>query len=158
MKRSWPRFVVPVLLLASLPACGIQPTGVTDVGRAAGGVHVFYVLDGRLHPVARRIAAGETEKAVAFLFLGPDRADRAAGITTDIPPSTTAVYRRAGRVATIVLNTAPANLTPLAQQQISCTVRVASPQGESVPGGTVTLIGPAAGAILDVPACPLPLP
>lgn len=51
MRRAllW-RLVAAVLITSLLPACGIQSTGVGDGGAAAGGVHVYYVLDGKLHP------------------------------------------------------------------------------------------------------------
>lgn len=156
MKRSRPRFLVPVLLLASLPACGIQPTGVVDGGRAAGGVNVYYVLDGRLHPVARRISAGDLETSIGFLFIGPDRADRAAGITTAIPRSAKGSYQPAGQGITIVLNIEVASLTTLALQQIACTVSVAWRGTQAGRAPAITLMGPQADR--KVPPCQERLP
>ncbi len=72
MRRTW-----PMLLALLVASCGIQPSGVTDVGRAPTGVApgvTLYFVDARdrLRPQRRETQhLGTISEALALLFTGP---------------------------------------------------------------------------------------
>lgn len=88
---TWPRVAVSALLLAG---CGIQPSGVTDGGRAptglAPGVTLYFVdARGRLRPEVRASDhLGTIADALQLLLTGPGPDD---GLSTDIAPVNTTI-------------------------------------------------------------------
>ncbi|WP_371668484.1 hypothetical protein OG985_12970 [Streptomyces sp. NBC_00289] len=77
--------------LCGLVSCGIPATGVVEAGGPAEGivptVRVYFVRDGSLVAVARRIDAPvEVRAAVEQLLLGPTRAESTKRLVTLLPP------------------------------------------------------------------------
>src|SRR5437660_12930659 len=67
-----------IVLLASLAGCG--GTGSEPVGTT---VHVYFLRDGKVAPVAREVpAVGAAAAAEQALAKGPKAAERAVGLTT----------------------------------------------------------------------------
>ncbi|MET7477286.1 hypothetical protein ABZT17_23375 [Streptomyces sp. NPDC005648] len=76
--------------LSGLTSCGIPTTGVVQAGVPASGVaptvRVYFVADGGLFPVRRRITSVVgVEAAVELLLQGPTLPERFKGITTRLP-------------------------------------------------------------------------
>lgn len=128
MKRTW--WVVAALLLAG---CGVQPSGVTDGGRAptglAPGVTLYFVdARGELRPQLRPTGRlGTISEAMALLLSGPGD----SGLHTEIASST---------VTRVVVTTAPGvirllvpltihDVTSLGIDQIVCTALGVQVQG-----------------------------
>lgn len=151
------RLLATGVITSLLAACGIQSTGVMDGGQPSGGVNVYYVLDGKLHPAFRTSVPGDTAAAIKFLFIGPDLADRAAGVTSAIPAGTKVHYGPEGDPILLSLSIDPARLSGLALTQITCTISSAWPPERELPRWGVGLYGPV-GKYLKVSACPLPPP
>jgi hypothetical protein len=112
VRRTWPAALA--LLLAG---CGIQPTGVTDAGRAATGVApgvtlYFVDADGRLQPQQRRTnRLGTISEALTFLLSGPGE----SGLRTEITPGP-------GPAAPVVVDPRPGLIrlmTPLADYEVT---------------------------------------
>lgn len=75
-----------------------SPQATSTVGR----ILVFFALNGRLAPVTRTAAAGDTpvEAAMRAVLSGPDGRERSRGLTTHLPPATRLLDIHAnGRVA-----------------------------------------------------------
>lgn len=76
--------------LCALTSCGIPTTGVVEAGGPASGIvpttQVYFVADGTLVPVPRRLAATVgVEPAVRALFQGPTDRERLKGLHTLLP-------------------------------------------------------------------------
>ncbi|MFI6051378.1 hypothetical protein ACIBCO_14970 [Streptomyces violascens] len=153
--------------LALLPAgllavgCGIQSTDVIAVGGPAsaqavppdadaGGTVLYFAGPDGLMPVLRAARSGPQ---LSLLFAGPTEEEAAAGIRTELPPGRGASKLSLARgMITVALDRDVAGLTPLAQQQIACTVV------QSVaPGGKlkVTITGTDDHSSLSPLACPV---
>ncbi|MGI5429420.1 hypothetical protein [Streptomyces sp. CA-179760] len=83
-----------VAVLCGLTSCGIPATGVVEAGGPAGGVvptlRVYFVADGRLSPVPRRVVAPiGAASAVEVLLRGPTAEEQAFGLTSSLPLSGT---------------------------------------------------------------------
>jgi hypothetical protein len=122
VRRTWPAALA--LLLAG---CGIQPTGVTDAGRAvtgvAPGVTLYFVdADGRLQPQRRRTnRLGTISEALAILLSGPGD----SGLHTEITPgpeltAPVVVDPRPGLIR-LMTPLADYEVTPRGIDQIVCT-------------------------------------
>ncbi|GAA2437791.1 hypothetical protein ACFPFX_36935 [Streptomyces mauvecolor] len=150
--------LLPAGLLAA--GCGIQSTDVIAVGGPAsaqavppdaesGGTVLFFAGPDGLMPVLRSVRSGPQ---LSLLFAGPTKAEAAAGIRTELPPSRGAAKMSLARgMVTVALDQDVAGLTPLAQQQIACTVL------QSVAPGTdlkVTITGTDDHSSLSPLACP----
>ncbi|MGW1778093.1 hypothetical protein ACWCQQ_02990 [Streptomyces sp. NPDC002143] len=77
--------------LCTLVSCGIPTTGVVEAGGPAHGIaptlRLYFVHDGALITVPRSTdAVVGVEPAVLGLLAGPTEAERAAGLTTLLPP------------------------------------------------------------------------
>lgn len=162
------RRAAPLLALAlwALTSCGIPTTGVVEAGGPAGGVvptvRVYFVVDGRLVGVPRRVAAPvDVRSAVESLLQGPTRLEGAKRMTTLLSPPAPALptspadtdtdLEGGGRAAPIdavrvsdeggriVVRLSPwaGKLTPLAVDQVACTAvaaqRVIRPGDEPRP-------------------------
>lgn len=165
-KRSYRR--VAALLagaLCALASCGIPTTGVVEAGGPAGGivptVRVYFVVDGRLAGVPRRVTSpDEVRSAVESLLQGPTRLESAKRMTTLLPPSSPSPAdshpEGPGRAASVdpvrvsdeggrvVVRLSPwvGKPTPLAADQVRCTAVAA--QRVTRPGESprpVTVIG-----------------
>jgi hypothetical protein len=152
----------PVLLAALVAlvagGCGVRPSGVITGGPAvsgpAEGVRLYLVSNGDLAMVLRatRQQPSPTE-TLTLLVRGPDDAERAQGLTTEIPRefAPVEVTSRASGV-TVQLPGDVAALSATAVDQIVCTVQSAMATGGLPAGTTVTLLG--SGASHRVDACP----
>lgn len=121
MKLIWP--AVAVLLLAG---CGVQPSGVTDAGRAPTGVApgvTLYFLDAHdeLRPQSRRTGRlGTISEAMALLLQG---AGAASDLHTEIASTTTTrvVETTAPGVIRLWVPLSIHEVTPRGIDQIVCT-------------------------------------
>ncbi|GAB3441944.1 hypothetical protein GCM10027570_08660 [Streptomonospora sediminis] len=158
MRRVWP---AAAALLMALTGCGIEPTGVTDGGRAptgvAGGVTLYFIDQrGRLQPELVDSGRLDTvDRALTMLFTmrpgGPY-------LHTDIPPDATtrAVVTTESGLIELMVPFALEELTPRAIDQIVCTAL-----GVHVQGGGSTRTRVQVRFTLDTPesrerrTCPL---
>ncbi|MGK5630436.1 hypothetical protein [Streptomyces sp. URMC 123] len=141
-RRAVRRTVAGALLLAALAGCGIESTGVVEIGEPAVGikrpgqrdsvVRLFFLSPTGIRP-APRPAAGEVgpEEALRLLFRGPDSGERQRGFATDVPEVSGPIGATvaAGRVD-VAVPVPLAKLTTPALSQIVCTAA-----NSSVPGG-----------------------
>ncbi|GLF99440.1 hypothetical protein [Streptomyces yaizuensis] len=97
------------LLLAT--GCGVRPTGVLDGGDPAGGLtkgmRLYFVSPtGRLEAVPRPdiepSKAGDPAGVIKLLGGGMSDAERAAGLTSEVPGRTYAETDKEGRVSVII--------------------------------------------------------
>lgn len=121
MRRIW----TAALLLLALAGCGVQPSEVTDAGRAPTGVApgvTLYFLDaeGDLVPQLRETdRLGSISEALSLLFTGPGDSE----VRTEIPQDTTrqvVVTAGPGRIE-LRLPLAADELTESGIDQIACT-------------------------------------
>ena len=112
MRRTWPAALA--LLLAG---CGVQPSGVTDAGRAptgvASGVTLYFVDDqDRLRPQLRSTGRlGPMSEAMSLLLTGPGH----SGLRSEITP-------RGENTTRVVVDTGPGLIrltTPLARDEVT---------------------------------------
>lgn len=91
---SGPVVVPPEEIPFPLTRAESSPEATSTVGR----ILVFFVLDGRLSPVTRTAAAGDTpvEAAMRAVLSGPDARERSRGLTTNLPPATRLLEVRVG--------------------------------------------------------------
>ncbi|MFJ7946341.1 hypothetical protein ACIQ6K_22220 [Streptomyces sp. NPDC096354] len=161
MRRG--RVLGALLLLALLATgCGIRSTDVVEVGDPAtvqvapGAQHgtVLYFISpsspGGLLPVVRPVdnpsatsGAGDDGrtrgKQLALLFQGPSRAEREAGLRSELPMGSGQVSVTTGQEGVRVRLPSGVNqLSELARQQLICTV---SYERGAQQGSTVTVLG-----------------
>jgi hypothetical protein len=147
--------VAAVLLAVGASGCGVQPTGVIDAGEPAEGVligsPVYFVRDGRLaSTIQPGLARGDLAGALAAVAAGPDDAQRAAGLTSELPPAMgqpSVARSRDGLALRIAIS--PLNLSSLALAQLACTVSAAL--GKRVAGSGVLIAG--GGDSVVAPPC-----
>lgn len=161
--------LLPFVLLA--PGCGIQSTGVVEVGDPATaevvpgrtqGTLLYFISpsarDGVL-PVVREIGRPEepvssgtgdvrhvSAKSLALLFMGPSLAERRAGLRTELPMVSGDIrWDLMEGEAQVRLPTPVTKLSELARRQLICTVAHAPGSGPRVAvtvSGTDGSIGP----------------
>ncbi|MFF1837747.1 hypothetical protein ACFVXE_26590 [Streptomyces sp. NPDC058231] len=140
--------LLPFALLAA--GCGIRASGVVEVGDPATvdvapgprtGVLLYFIgpasPDAPL-PVARQVVAkpGDT---LTLLFDGPSKAERAAGMRTELPDVPGQAKWSIGQDGVSVrLGSPVTGLSELARQQLICT---AAHTGGAGPGAAVTVSG-----------------
>ncbi|MFD7336821.1 hypothetical protein ACFV98_12560 [Streptomyces violascens] len=152
--------------LALLPAgllavgCGIQSTDVIAVGGPASasavppdadanGTVLYFAGPDGLMPVLRPARSGPQ---LPLLFAGPTKEEAAAGIRTELPPGSGVPRMRVAQgMITVALEQDVAGLTPLAQQQIACTVLQSMAPGADL---KVTITGTDDHSSLSPLACP----
>ena len=129
MKPIWP--VIAALLLAG---CGVQPSGVTDGGKAPSGVApgvTLYFVDarGELRPQLRRTGhLGTISEAMSLLLWGPGD----SGLRTQITSNKTTpqvVVATAPGVIQLMVPLSIHEVTPLGIDQIVCTALGVHVQG-----------------------------
>ena len=145
--------LLAVLLLAS--GCGIKPTPVLAAGPAptlrnpasdgrGTDVILYFVLDGRVAPVARQ-AGGlvGVEATLATLLDGPTTDERADGYRTALPARTGSITMTPGPPATITFSFALRPITALGINQLVCTAFAAlAADGRYAVDGTIGIVGP----------------
>ncbi|WP_406505280.1 hypothetical protein [Streptomyces sp. NBC_00212] len=159
--RRGPRALAALALLPAglfAAGCGIQSTDVIAVGGPASaqavppgdGTVLYFTGPDGLMPVVRE---GTSQAPLPLLFAGPDKDERAAGISTELPPVQGAFKMSVeeGRV-TVELGQDVSGLTPVAQRQIACTVLQAVARGGTV---RVMILGGGAKSSLSPLACPV---
>ncbi len=122
------------LAAPALAGCGIEPTEVIEVGQPAQGAkrpgvpvteaRLYFAFPGGLEPRSRP-AGGvvSAEMAVPLLLQGPNEAERAQGLYSELPrmrPGGVEVVTGEGTV-TIRLSIDPTRLSPIARNQLVCT-------------------------------------
>ncbi|MFE3741449.1 hypothetical protein [Streptomyces sp. NPDC059134] len=115
----------PLLLAAG---CRIPGTGVVQAGDPATGVRpvilLYLVRNDALYPVARSadVTAIDPGTAVSLVFRGPQPAELRGGVTTELPAAVTRprVVVDGDRITVELPEAGP--LTPLAVDQVVCTV------------------------------------
>jgi hypothetical protein len=182
--------VVAAVVAAATAGCGIRPTSALGFGEPVsgnqGGYNLYLVHEGKVFGTLRQVdfsrirrpipSAGVEasaaparnkadfagpEAALDELFAGVNRAERAAGLTSELPGGlerVADVVVERGEPARVDLDQDPAELSELAVQQIACTLAAVRPDPT---GGTrqVRLTGP--GEVERAPVrCPdnVPLP
>ncbi|MFC4329264.1 GerMN domain-containing protein [Streptomyces andamanensis] len=114
--------------LLALAGCGVPTSGVIDAGTPAVGVParitLYFVADGTLRPVPRRLPKGigdPVEGAVRLLLAGPV-GDEARKLTTALPalPGRAAVTVAEGTV-TVRFPAGVERLDTTAMEQLTCT-------------------------------------
>ncbi|MFI1101881.1 hypothetical protein [Streptomyces melanogenes] len=133
-----PRSRVLALLLPAVlapAACGVRPSGVVEVGDPAivqtvpdaahGGVAVYLKGPDGVQPVIRDSKEKEKAtvgRAVMMLLDGPREADRAAGLTSELPGYFEAMaINVAGTTVRITLYRPVRDFSAVARQQLACT-------------------------------------
>ncbi|WP_405997751.1 hypothetical protein [Streptomyces sp. NBC_00829] len=131
-----------------LTGCGIpgtdvveagEPAAVTVPGRSDSTLLFFVSPSGELTPVLHQFRPDGAGQALLALRLGPDEADRAAGLTTQLPPFEFSQLGRTGDVQVkaakgrvdVVVDMAVNGLSETARNQVLCTLAHAEPKGES---------------------------
>ncbi|WP_435281868.1 hypothetical protein [Streptomyces koelreuteriae] len=154
--------LLAVPALCGLASCGIPATGVVEAGGPAGGVvptlRVYFVADGRLSPVPRRVVAPiGAASAVEALLQGPTVEEQASGLKSLLPltgadrPTATPAdpapppTAEATRTPTAEASLAPATEAPQAAEATDF-AKVTS-QGDRV---SVELSLPSTGALPDL--------
>ncbi|OXM68857.1 hypothetical protein [Amycolatopsis vastitatis] len=145
--------VLAVVLLAS--ACGVKPTPVVPAGPAptlrspasdgrGTDVILYFVLDGRVAPVARPADGVVTvEAALTMLLDGPSLGEKSDGYTTMLSRRTGPITVAPGRPATISFPFPLRPITGAGINQLTCTAFAAlAAQGGYAVDGTVALVGP----------------
>lgn len=129
------RLLASAMLVATLVAtltagCGVRPSGVIPGGPApvghASGVVLYFLSGSSLTPVFRPIRQPiSPTKTLAFLQEGPDDAERAANLTSEVPSGLDPVdvtTHVSGDVE-IVVSFDVRSLSAAAVDQVVCTVR-----------------------------------
>ncbi len=129
------------LLLAMVSGCGIESTGVIDVGEPATGakrpgasareVVLYFISPVGMRPVRRPVSGdASAEEAVRLLIGGPDDAERRRGMQTAVPKMAGVhVTTGKGRVG-VQLPVDVSELGLVVRNQLVCTAA-----GNDVPGG-----------------------
>lgn len=127
-RLHWQRPLTLCTLLATVTACGIQPTPVLNAGEPPTGVATgpflyFISADGPRLTMVRRTTGrlGDIRGAVELLLAGPDAAERAQGLASQVPRSTSSVEVEPVDNGTRVTVPIEQPLTRLARGQIVCT-------------------------------------
>ncbi|MEV0266109.1 hypothetical protein AB0I49_32875 [Streptomyces sp. NPDC050617] len=140
MRRLWSG-AAAALLLVLVPGCGVEPTGVIDVGQPATGAKrpgasareaVLYFLSPMGMRPVRRPASDDVsaEEAVHLLIGGPNGAERRRGMRTAVPKlADVHVTTGKGRVS-VQVPMKVSDLGVFARNQLVCTAA-----GNDVPGG-----------------------
>ncbi|PWI42245.1 hypothetical protein CK485_21140 [Streptomyces sp. ICBB 8177] len=159
----------PVALLGALTGCGIAPTGVIEAGEPAGGiqppgkpkeavVRLFFLSAVGLRP-ASRPAAGvvDPQQAIDLLLAGPNGAEVARGLTTEIGPSAggAKVVFAPGWVRVELASNAKL-LTSGAVSQLVCTAAGAAEAVGDGPSAKVDVTVAGGGATLNPVRCTTP--
>jgi hypothetical protein len=145
------------VVVVVLAGCGVRPSAVIPGGPAPsgpvvsgppGGAVLYFVLAGRPTASQRGMAPADPAGVLTLLAAGPDDAERAAGLTTEVPgnaaPLSVAV---ASSGVTVALGLDVSALSTMATQQIACTIRHLD---SALP--PVTLTG--GGRHRKLPGCP----
>ncbi|MER5931039.1 hypothetical protein [Streptomyces sp. NPDC002054] len=144
------------LLALALSGCGIEPTWVIESGQPAvvsagdpNGTALIYLIDpaGRLAPVPRhRYPPYSAPELVRQLMNGPEEAETAAGLRTELPSGpekdlfhSTGLTSRPDGTLEVRVGFPVTRLSPIARRQVLCTVALAAAgRGTS----ELVLIGP----------------
>jgi hypothetical protein len=130
-RTGWrpPRIAGLVLMALLAGACGVRPTGVVYAGEApvatasAGPTSlVYFLVNGVPTPVRRAVNPADPQQVFDALLTGPTRAERTAGLTTELLRMK-AIIVRASEGGPTILETVPpkVNLSYGAYAQIYCT-------------------------------------
>ncbi|SEQ25381.1 hypothetical protein SAMN05216188_102556 [Lentzea xinjiangensis] len=126
--RPLRQLALAVLVLA-LTACGIRPTEpIRGLEAPSGPVEnaspsIFWVSEGRVVPVARPPGGLSGRDVIGLLAQGPTGAEQSRGLTTEVPlDAAPATVDRVVDGLDVHLSTDVAQLSPLAVQQIVCTL------------------------------------
>ncbi|MGW4487738.1 hypothetical protein ACWEOE_28300 [Amycolatopsis sp. NPDC004368] len=145
------RRVVAGLALVALAAtaCGVQPSGAISGDAAPSGpastpagaqptTSIYLVADGAVVQVSRSGLNQGDNTLIDALAQGPTAAERASGLTTEVPqdavPATVAVTPAE---VTVRLSADVKSLSDLAVDQIVCTLRLR----DAAPGARFTIVG-----------------
>ncbi|OXM51351.1 GerMN domain-containing protein [Amycolatopsis alba] len=152
MRKTW--FAL-LLIVATVAACGIRPSGVIPGAFAPAGptnaAVLYFLSDGQAIRVLRPLA-GELAPAspVDLLAAGPDETEQERGYRSEVPPGTAVLDQEPSpNGVTVTLTTAVAGLSARAVDQIVCTVR-------DFHGGTPQITLRGGGTVRGPLSCPLP--
>lgn len=151
-----PILLVPLLIALLGAGCGVRPSGVIRGGPAptapVEGANLYFVADSSLRLVRRSTRQHlSPTQTLALLQDGPDREERAANLTSEIPTGldpVTVSIDASGNVG-VVVSADVTTLSAMAIDQIVCTVRDTLSTTAPI---TLTSEGAARGPRI----CPLP--
>ncbi|HUQ58307.1 GerMN domain-containing protein [Lentzea sp.] len=125
-----------LLCLAVLTACGIRPTDpIPGLVAPTGPIEdtapsVFWALNGSAVPIGRPQGSLAGFDVIALLAQGPTGAEQSHGLTTEVPiDAVPATVDRVANGLDVTLSTDVSQLSPVAVQQIVCTLLGVQPVG-----------------------------
>ncbi|SNT11716.1 hypothetical protein SAMN05421812_103238 [Asanoa hainanensis] len=119
---------VGALLALVLAGCGVRPSDVITGGPAPAstveGVRFYLLSDDQPTVVLRGLKPMKLDDLLSLLADGPTEAERAAGLTSEVPPGIAPVkVGTAGDGVLVSLSTDVRGLSVLAVVQIVCTIQ-----------------------------------
>ncbi|GAA2208104.1 hypothetical protein GCM10009850_035620 [Nonomuraea monospora] len=151
------RIALTLVALVALAGCGVRPTGVIPGGDPPSGlvapsarVTIFLVKDDRLSAVTRADRRATQANALTLLAEGPTARERSQGFTTEVPADAApfSVSDASGGHLMVNPATPGGELSPLAVEQIVCTLAAAVPEERA----RITVVGH--GEEVDPQECP----
>ncbi|SEP01673.1 hypothetical protein [Amycolatopsis saalfeldensis] len=146
--RAVCRIGLVAVVAVVLAGCGVRPSGVIPGGPAPSGPVVpessqstvlYFVLGGQPTAAQRQGTTTSPGGVLTLLAEGPDDAERAAGLTTEVPANAApASVSMAPGDVTVALGLDVQSLSTMATQQIACTV---GHLGSAPGAAAVTLTG-----------------
>ncbi|MFB9252954.1 hypothetical protein ACFFWE_32370 [Sphaerisporangium melleum] len=143
--------------IAALTGCGVQPSDAISVGDPPRGrvaptmkMTLYLVKNGRVSAVTRPGHRASPADLLALLAAGPSTAERAAGLSSDVPAEAapfSVAAEPAGRFV-VTLSTPAGELSTLAVAQIVCTAAAMVPESPA----RITVVG--AGQSVGPHGCP----
>ncbi|MFI6818071.1 hypothetical protein ACIBG7_37150 [Nonomuraea sp. NPDC050328] len=137
------------LLLLTVAACGIAPTGVVDAGEPARGFtegsHLYFVRDNHLVPVGRPDGPLTAAEAVNLLRAGPTDKERERALDTHLPANLPLRVDETSYTVTGGQVSQATRLPHLATGQLVCTIAAATAAQRRVPVDTVRVTVPEGG-------------
>jgi hypothetical protein len=129
LTRPLRKLGLTALALTLLTACGIRPTEpIPGLEAPSGPVEntspsLYWVSDGKVIPVSRPQGSVSGYDVIALLAQGPTNAEQSRGLSTQVPvDAAPAVVDRVASGLDVTLSSDVSQLSPVAVQQIVCTL------------------------------------
>ncbi|MDH2427981.1 hypothetical protein [Sphaerisporangium sp. TRM90804] len=132
--------------LVAVAGCGVRPSDAISAGDPPSGpvappvkITLYLVKNGRLSAVTRPGPPLSPADTLTLLAAGPTAAERADGLTTDVPTGAgpiSVTAEPAGRLL-VTLSTPAGELSATAVAQIVCTAAAAAPESPA----RITVVG-----------------
>ncbi|MCP2251099.1 GerMN domain-containing protein, partial [Lentzea aerocolonigenes] len=129
LTRPLRNLALAAVALTALTACGIRPTEpIPGLEAPSGPVEntspsLYWVSDGKVIPVSRPLGSVSGYDVIALLAQGPTNAEQSRGLSTEVPfDAAPAVVDRVASGLDVTLSSDVSQLSPVAVQQIVCTL------------------------------------